>query len=72
MHRQRSHCHSETIAHPSSRARRKVKHRLHSAVKKPVHVTRTSVHGLWELQNRERRRLRMEMAAMRKRWESGE
>lgn len=40
-------------------------HRLRSVVKKPVHLTRQSVRGLWELQNRERERLRAEMAGMR-------
>ncbi|HYD59606.1 MAG TPA: hypothetical protein VEC35_04590 [Noviherbaspirillum sp.] len=34
-------------------------------MKKPVHVTRASLRGLWELQNRERERLRTEMAEMR-------
>lgn len=34
-------------------------------MKKPVHLTRHSVRGLWELQNRERERLRSEIAGMR-------
>ena len=40
-------------------------HRLHSVVKKPVHLTRRSIRVLWELQNRERERLRAEMADVR-------
>jgi hypothetical protein len=34
-------------------------------VKKPVHLTHRSVRCLWDLQNRERERLRAEMSGMR-------
>lgn len=39
--------------------------RLRSALETPVDLTRRSMRGAWELQNRERLRLRTEMAQMR-------
>lgn len=65
MHRKRSLIAAREfspILFPNSR---QVKHRLHSVVKKPVHLTRSSLRALWDVQNRERERLRMEMAEMR-------